>query len=351
MTTFTRRRALAAAASLFVAGVASACSSPEDDSEANASGPVKLRLGYFPNLTHATAIVGIEDGLFAKELGDTATLETKPFNAGPAAIEALFSGAIDATYIGPNPTVNGFTKSNGEALRVIAGAASGGVFFVVKPDITTPEQLKGKKIATPQLGNTQDVALRYWLKEKGFTTTKEGGGDVKIVPQENPQTVQTFRSGDIDGAWVPEPYASQLIDAGANVLVDERDLWPNKRFVITNLIVSTKFLKANPDVIKRLLRGSVAANAEIKANAAKAQDLVSKHIGKINTKPLDIELVKKAWLSLEFLSDPIANSLIDGAKHAEDVGLLTGAKLDGLYDLTLLNEVLRETGQPEVTQP
>ena len=172
-------------------GTTAACG---DDSDATGgSGPVTLRLGYFPNITHATALVGVEKGIFAEKLGSDVKLMTNTFNAGPAAIQALFSGAIDATYIGPNPTINAFSKSKGAAIRVISGAASGGVALVVKPEITTVDQLKGKKIATPQLGNTQDVALRYWLKEKGLTTNKEGGGDVKVVPQDNAQTVDDLR--------------------------------------------------------------------------------------------------------------------------------------------------------------
>ena len=234
-----------------------------------------LRLGYFPNITHAPAVVGVEKGIFAEKLGADVKLEPKTFNAGPAAIEAVFSGALDATYIGPNPTVNAFSKSKGEAVRVISGAASGGVALVVKPGITGPQDLKGKKIATPQLGNTQDVAIRYWLKQQGLTTTKEGGGDVKIVPQENAQTVETFNSGAIDGAWVPEPFVSRLVNAGGKVLVDERDLWPDKKFVITNLLVSTKFLKAHPDVVQKLVEGQVAANEFVNTKPDEAQQAIS----------------------------------------------------------------------------
>jgi NitT/TauT family transport system substrate-binding protein len=312
---------------------------------------VTLRLGYFPNITHAPAVVGVEKGIFAEKLGTGVTLETKTFNAGPAAIEAIFSGALDATYIGPNPTVNAFSKSKGEAVRVVSGAASGGVALVVKPDITSVEQLRGRKIATPQLGNTQDVAIRYWLKEKGLTTTKEGGGDVKIIPQENAQTVETFGSGAIDGAWVPEPFVSRLVNAGGKVLVDERDLWPDRKFVITNLIVSTKFLKAHPDVVKKLVEGQVAANEFVNGRPDEAQQAISDHIGKISGKPLDLKLIKQAWPTLEFTNDPIASSLKTGLDHAVAVGLTQPVSLDGLYDLTHLNEVLKGQGKTEVVQP
>ncbi|MEU4640285.1 ABC transporter substrate-binding protein [Micromonospora sp. NPDC023814] len=347
-------RRLVSLATLAVVGAATlgtAACGDDGESAGGGSGPVTLRLGYFPNITHAPAVVGVEKGIFAEKLGTGVTLETKTFNAGPAAIEAIFSGALDAAYIGPNPTVNAFSKSKGEAVRVVSGAASGGVALVVKPEITSVEQLRGKKIATPQLGNTQDVAIRHWLKEKGLTTTKEGGGDVKIIPQENAQTVETFGSGAIDGAWVPEPFVSRLVNAGGKVLVDERDLWPDGKFVITNLIVSTKFLKAHPDVVKKLVEGQVAANEFVNGKPDEAQQAISDHIGKISGKPLDLKLIKQAWPTLEFTNDPIASSLKTGLDHAVAVGLTQPVSLDGLYDLTYLNEVLKGQGKTEVVQP
>lgn len=320
-----------------------------DDNASTASGDkVSLRLGYFPNLTHATPIVGMAKGIFAEQLGADVSLEGKTFNAGPAAIEALFSGAIDATYIGPNPAINAWAKSKGKAVEIVAGAASGGVFFVTKPEITKAADLKGKVIATPQLGNTQDVALRYWLKRNGLHTTKEGGGDLEVKPQDNAVTVDAFKSGAIDGAWVPEPTASKLIALGGKVLVDERDLWPGGHFVITHLLVSTTFLTAHPDVVKKLVAGSVAANAFINANPTDAQQIVSNSIGKLTGKPLDAALVASAWKSLSFLDDPLPATLRDGAAHAQEVGLLDPVDLNGIYDLTALNEVLKAKGLAEV---
>lgn len=352
MRRLTSRRLISVAAVVAVGvatlGTVGACG---DDSGSAGAGPVTLRLGYFPNITHAPAVVGVEKGIFKEKLGGGVTLDLKTFNAGPEAIEAIFSGALDATYIGPNPTVNAFSKSKGEAVRVISGAASGGVALVVKPGITSAEQLRGKKIATPQLGNTQDVAVRYWLQEKGLKTTKEGGGDVKIVPQQNSQTLETFRSGAIDGAWVPEPFVSQLLNAGGKVLVDERDLWPDKKFVITNLIVSTKFLKAHPDVVKKLVEGQVAANEFVNTKPDEAQQAISTAIGKITGKPLDLKLIKQAWPTLEFINDPVASSLTTGLDHAVAVELTQPTSLDGLYDLEYLNDALKAAGKPEVVQP
>lgn len=343
---YLRLRRLAAV--VLVATTALGAAGCGDDSPGAGSGAVTLRLGYFPNITHATAIAGVEEGIFAQKLGSGVKLETKTFNAGPAAIEALFSGAIDATYIGPNPTVNAFSKSKGEAVRVIAGAASGGVALVVRPSIKSVTDLKGRSIATPQLGNTQDVALRYWLKEHGYTTTKEGGGDVKVVPQDNAQTVETFGTGAIDGAWVPEPFVSRLIDAGGTILVDERDVWPDGKFVIANLIVSRKFLKEHPDVVKKLVEGQVAANEFVNTKPDEAQQAISAHIGKITGKPLDLKLIKRAWPTLLFTNDPISSSLKTGLDHAVAIGLTEPVDLTGLYDLTYLNEILTAQGESQV---
>jgi NitT/TauT family transport system substrate-binding protein len=313
-----------------------------------AGGPVTLRLGHLPNITHATPIVGVAKGLFAREFGDKVKLEVKTFSAGPAAVEALFSGAIDAVYIGPNPTVNAHAQSKGKGVRVVAGAASGGAAFVVKPNIARPEDLKGKKVATPQLGNTQDVALRYWLKQHGFKSTKDGGGEVAILPQHNASAVDAFTSGAIDGAWVPEPFVSRLVKAGGQVLVDERDLWPSGRFVVTNLVVSKHFLGKHRDAVRRLVAGSVASNAWINANPQEAQQVLSDGIRSLTGKPLDAGLTAQAWKTLTFLDDPLADSLRTGAEHAEEVGLLQRVDLAGLYDLSLLNEVRKAGGAPQV---
>ena len=235
------------------------------------NGPVALRLGYFPNLTHAAALVGVANGIFAKDLGKNVTLKTSTFNAGP---EALFSGALDATYVGPNPAINAYQKSNGQAVRIIAGATSGGAALVVRPTISSAADLKGKKIASPQLGNTQDVALRSWLKKQGLNTTPEGGGDVQVLPQENSQTLDTFKSGQIDGAWVPEPWATRLVLEGkGKVLVDESTLWPGGRFLTTTLIVRTAFLNQHPDVVRNLLKGHVDATKFVNQNPALAQQI------------------------------------------------------------------------------
>src|SRR3954471_24555911 len=314
---------------------------------ADAGKPVTLRLGYFPNLTHPPALVGVENGIFAKALGDNVTLKTSTFNAGPNAIEALTADAIDASYLGPNPAINSFVKSKGESLRIVSGATSGGAFLVVKPDIKSAADLKGKKVASPQLGGTQDVALRSWLKEQGLKTDENGGGDVSIVPQDNAQTLDAFKAGDIVGAWVPEPWASRLeLEGGGKVLVDERDLWPGGEYVTTHLVVAKKFLDEHPDVVKKLIEGQYEANEYVNTHPAEAQKAANDQIEKITQKRLKDEVVTAAWKDLKFTNDPIASSLQKSADAANSVGLLDKVDLNGIYDLKLLNEVLKEHGQP-----
>jgi NitT/TauT family transport system substrate-binding protein len=310
--------------------------------------PTTLRLGYFPNVTHATAVVGIEGGLFQQQLGEGTTLDAKSFNAGPQAVEALLSGGLDATYLGPNPAINAFGQSKGEAIRIIAGATSGGAFFVVKPGVTK-ETLKGRKFASPQLGGTQDVALRSWLTEQGLSVPKEGGGDVTVVPQENAQTLETFKSGEIDGAWVPEPWATRLIlEGGGEVLVDERDLWPGQRYVTTHLIVRTEFLRQYPASVAALLKGHLGADALISGDAARAQALTNQGIEKVTGKKLSAELIAGAWRNLTFTVDPIGSSLRKSADDATRIGLLEAVDLNGIYDLGPLNRELKAAGRPEV---
>ena len=309
-----------------------------------------VKLGFFPNVTHATGLVDAQAGFFQKSLGSDVKLQTFFFNAGPPEMEALLSGSLDAAYVGPSPAINSFTRSNGRALRVVAGAADGGAFFVVKPSIRSAADLKGKKVASPNLGGTQDVALRYWLKSKGLSTTPEGGGDVSIVPQENAQTLETFRSGQIDGAWVPEPWATRLIrEGGGKVLVDERDLWPNHAFATTVLVVRTDFLKDRPDLVERLIQGQVNAVDWMHANPTKAQDAANTQIEKATGKKLSASVLSDAWVNITFTNDPEIATFKAGGQHAKDVGLLDRVSLDGIDDLTILNTVLTRSGKPKIS--
>lgn len=336
------------AASALLSAACGGSSSGAGSSPTTAGATTDLRLGFFPNVTHATAMVGVESGIFRSALGaDTLTLKT--FSAGPAAVEALFSGALDATYIGPNPAINAHLQSGGDAIRIISGATSGGASLVVRHGINGPADLKGKKLATPQRGGTQDVALRHWLKANNLKADLEGGGDVSITPQENAQTLETFRAGQIDGGWVPEPWATRLVqEGGGKVLVDERSLWPDGTFVTTHLVVRTKFLKEHPDTVRRLVAGQVQANELVNTNPAEAQRLVNQAITTITGKGVPAAVLDAAWKNLEFTDDPIATSLTTSADHARELGLLGRVDLKGIYDLTLLNEVLAAASRPEV---
>jgi len=329
--------------------VAAACGGG-GSSSAKSSGHVDLRLGYFPNLTHATALVGVANGIFTKDLGSNVTLQTKTFNAGPAAVEALFSNSLDITYVGPNPAINAFQKSNGQAVRLIAGATSGGAGLVVKPSINGPADLKGKKLASPQLGNTQDVALRNWLKKNGLNTTAEGGGDVQILPQDNAQTLDTFKSGQIDGAWVPEPWTSRLvIDGKGKLLVNEASVWPDGKFLTTTVIVRTQFLKDHPDVVKNFLKGHVEATNYINSHPAEAQQAANQAIAQLTGKALAAQVVQSAWKDLTFTWDPLASTLREEATDAQTVGLLNNTNLKGLVDVAPLNSVLKADGKGSVS--
>jgi len=309
----------------------------------------EVKIGYFPNLTHATALVGVQEGLFQKELGGT-TIKTSTFNAGPSEIEALNAGSIDIGWIGPSPAINGYTKSNGKNLRIIGGSASGGVKLVVNPKkIKSLKDVKGKKIATPQLGNTQDVAFLNWIAGQGWTVDAQSGkGDVSVVRTDNKVTPDAYKSGSIDGAWVPEPTASKLVAEGAKVLLDESALWPDKKFVITNIIVSQKFLKEHPDVVEAVLRGSVKTNEWIDANPEKAKASANTALEKLSGKALPADVIDPAWKSITFLDDPLASTLRTEAEHAVTAGLLDKPDLKGVYDLTPLNKVLRAEGKQEL---
>lgn len=313
--------------------------------------PVTVRLGYFPNLTHASAIVGVEAGLFKKALGKN-RLALSIYNSGSEEVTALFADALDIGYIGPSPTINAWAKSKGAAVRIVSGSASGGASFVVKKNIHSAADLKGKSVASPQLGSTQDLSLRSWLKSKGLKTNTSGGGDVSVLPQENALTLQAFQSGDLVGAWVPEPWATRLItEAGGKVLVDEADLWPDGQFVTANIVVRTKFLTRHPDVVEQVLRGQVAANELIARRPRRAQQLVIRGIKKITGKTLAGPLVAAAFENLTFTNDPIASTLVRSARNAAALGIIEPVRLTGIYDLRLLNKVLRAKNLEEIPKP
>jgi NitT/TauT family transport system substrate-binding protein len=355
-TTRTSRSPLRRTASLIAllplaAGLAACGGSSNADSGDSASGAApELRLGYFANVTHAPALIGVQEGLLADELGDT-KLTTQVFNAGPDEVEALFAGALDAAYIGPSPTINAYGQSDGDAIRIIAGAASGGAQLVVRDGINTAADLKGTTLASPQLGNTQDVALRTWLTDQGLKNSVSGGGDVTVAPTANSDVLNLFKSGDLDGAWVPEPYASRLVLEGAgHVLVNEKDLWPDGRFVTTHLIVRTEFLQKYPDTVVALLRGHVAAVQEATDDADKAKTAVNAALEGGGGKALSAEVLDRAWSELTVTYDPIAPALKQSAENGVAAGTTEKeVDLDGIYDLRPLNAVLKDKGLDTVS--
>ncbi|MGO4493197.1 ABC transporter substrate-binding protein, partial [Arthrobacter sp. 2YAF22_2] len=299
----------------------------------------ELKLGYFGNITHGPALVGVNKGFIAKDLGQT-KLSTQVFNAGPAAIEALNAGAIDATYIGPNPAINSYVKSKGESISIIAGAASGGAQLVVRPDITSAD-LKGKKIATPQLGGTQDVALRAWLGKQGYKTSPDGGGDVTIDPTENAQTLKLFQDGKLDGAWLPEPWASRLVlQAGAKVLVDEKDLWDKGEFVTTVLIVNKRFAAEHPETVKALLKGHVeSVNWLTAAPAAEKASVLNAALKESGGAALPADVVERSLKNITFTVDPLAGTYQKLQQDGVDAGTTKQADITGIFDLTALNSL------------
>ncbi|OII62285.1 sulfate ABC transporter substrate-binding protein [Streptomyces sp. CC53] len=306
-----------------------------------------VRVGYFANLTHGTALVGDREGFFQKELRGT-RLTTAVFGAGPSAVEALNGGSVDIAFLGPSPAVNGYVRSGGTNLRIVGGAASGGVKLVVDPErIRTVADVKGKRIASPQYGNTQDVALLHWLAQQGWKVDPHSGkGDVSVVRTDNKIAPDAYRSGAIDGAWVPEPTASKLVAEGARVLLDEASLWPDEKFLITAIAVSQRFLDAHPDVVEAVLRGAAQANAWINADRERAKQSVNAQLQKVSGKPLPAEVLDPAWASVRFLDDPLADTLRAQAGHAVAAGLLEKPDLSGIYDLRPLNRTRTAAGEP-----
>jgi NitT/TauT family transport system substrate-binding protein len=352
-----RARAVVAAglaAALLASGAAAGCSSDSSKDaggSGNSSAPVTLRLGFLENITHSTALIGIKEGFFTKDLGKNVTLKLYPFSTGTEEATALLAGQLDAAYVGPNPAIEAWQKSDGQLIKVISGAASGGAELVVKNGITSAAQLKGQKLATPSLGNTQDVALRYWLKTQGLTTSATGGGDVPITPlTPNSDAVLAFESGSIAGGWEPAPYDAEMLSDGGHVLVNEASLWPGGQFVTTELVATQSFIGAHPSVITGLLKGSVQANNFINSDKTAAETAANAELAAVSGKALKSKIVAASFAQVTFTNDPIASSLITDAQHAVSLGLLKPVSgLSAIYDLGPLNKVLAADGQTQVS--
>ena len=306
----------------------------------------KIRIGYFANVTHAAALVGVQRKTFETYFkADKTKVEFTVFNAGPAVVEAMKGGAIDVSYIGPSPAISGYASTGGSLLRIIAGATLNGAQLIVKPTINSVADLKGKTIATPQLGNTQDVAARAYFKKQGLNTTITGGGDVAIAPTENANTLTLFKSGKLDGAWVPEPWASRLVlEGGGKVLLDEKDIWPNQQFLTTQVVASKSFLEKFPGSVETFLRAHVDTSDWIsqKKNEAKVKELIQAELLAKTGKSLATNVIDRAWPNIIVSEDPLAKALLTSANNASGVGLLQlpAKGLTKIYDIRILNKIL-----------
>ena len=343
------RRLLATLAVLALVVGLAACGD-DDDNKAGAAGDngnLTLRLGYFANVTHAPALIALQNGSLQNKLGSNVKLDLKVFNAGSEAVTAILGDALDATFIGPSPAITAYQQTDGD-VRVVSGVASGGAYLVVKNGLNSAADLKGKKIAVPSKGNTQDVALRVWLGNNGVKVTRDGG-DVTIGPQDNSITLTAFQDGTIDGAWVPEPWATRLVKEGnGKVLVDEKTLWPDGKYATTLLLVTKKLLDDHPDVVQHLIEATADAVDLIKTDPAEAKKLTADGIEKATGKTIAADLVDTSFAHITFTLDPIASSVQKSAEEGKDIGFLESSDLGEIFDLNLANQVLSGRGQPAV---
>ncbi len=341
----------AAGVALLAAGCGSSGSSGSSGSGSDPAAQVVLRLGFLENITHASALVGVKEGFFTKNLGKNVTLKLYPFSTGTEEATALLAGQLDAAYVGPNPAIKAWQTSSGKLISVISGAASGGAELVVSKKITSASQLKGQKLASPSLGNTQDVSMRYWLKQQGLTTTSTGGGAVPITPiTPNSDAVLAFEAGKIAGGWEPAPYDAEMLAAGGHVLVNEASLWPSGQFVTTEIVATQSYISQHPTVISDLLKGQIEANSFIASNQSTAAAAANAELASLSGKSLKPDILAAAFSQVTFTNDPIASSLIADAQHAVAVGLLSPVKdLSAIYDLSPLNKLLAADGQSQVS--
>lgn len=311
--------------------------------------PQELRLGFFPNITHAQALYARATGSFEQAIG--APIRWTAFNDGPTAMEALLADQLDGTFIGPNPAITAYIRSHGEKFVIVAGAAAGGAALVVRTNsgIASNKDFGGKTIATPQLGNTQDISARIWLLKNGYRTVAEGGA-VNLVNLSNPDQLTLFRKGQIDGAWTVEPWVSRLqLQAGGRIFLDEKQLWPDGHYVTTQLILTRSFLKQHPQEARNLLRADVEATEWITNHLELAATMLNEQIRHETSRALPKDVIRHALRHVDFTWDPIASSLYQDAEFAYQIHFLRQPPdLAGIYDLTLLNEVLKSKGIPPV---
>ena len=295
----------------------------------------KIRIAYFPNIGHAIPIVGMENGFFQNSLGDQITIETRVFDSGPQAIESLFGNSIDLAYVGPGPAINGFLNSENHNVKILAGAASGGASFIVHPDseINFASDFAGKKIAAPQIGNTQDVSLRNYLSENGLRTA-EKGGSVIVYNIANPDIYTLFAKGDIDGAWIPEPWATILVtELNGKRLFHEEDLWPNQEFASVLLIANADFVEKNPESIIDLLKSHHETATWINQNPIETRIIFNNFLNSHLGQSLSDDIVDVALSNIVITADPLPDSVYSFAEKANALGYLgrNGYDLSGIF--------------------
>lgn len=343
------RRALAVAA-LAALSLAAGCTRAQESAPAPVAdqGPApQLRLGYFPNITHAGALIGVQNGLFAQDLGLT-KLTTQTFNAGPEETAALLGDSIDIGFIGSGPAINAYKQDPG-GIRVIAGATSGGAQLVVRPGITSPQQLLGKKIATPQLANTQDIALKKWLAQNNLPVGT-GPNAVEVVNIDNARALDAYKTGQLDGGWLPEPFASRsVLEGGAVPLLDERSLWPNGQFPTTVVVARTDYVQAHPATVAAFLKGLVASEDLARTNPDAAKTAANTGLGASGSKPLAQNVLDRAWSQVSLNPDPLASTFPQLANDAVTAGTAKSATdVKGLIDVGPLDQALIAAGRPTV---
>ena len=307
----------------------------------------KIRIAYFPNIGHAIPIVGIEKGFFEESIGDQTKIETRVFDSGPQAIESLFANSIDLAYVGPGPAINGFLNSNNHNVKILAGAASGGASFIVHPnsEINSVSDFAGKKIATPQIGNTQDVSLRHYLSENGLKSA-EKGGSVIVYNISNPDIYTLFVKGDIDGAWVPEPWATILeTELDGKRLFHEEELWPNKEFASVLLIANTDYVEKNPIIIANFLQSHHETVTWINTNPVETRIVFNDFLNSYLGQSLSDDVVDIALSNIVITADPLHNSIFSFAERADALGYLgrNGYDLSEIFLNFDVNSIVEES--------
>ena len=301
----------------------------------------KIRVAFFPSIGHIIPIVGLEEKIFEKGIGEEKQIETKLFDSGPQVIESIFSGSIDVAYVGPGPIINGFLKSDGKDIKILSGAASGGASFIIQPNsgLESLENFDGKRIASPQISNSQDVSLRHYLESHGLKSV-ENGGTVFVLNISNPDIYTLFAKGDIDGAWVPEPWATILVQELDGIrLFNEEKLWPNEEFASVLLIVRTEYLENNPETIQKWVESHEKIVTWINSNPDKSKSLFSSFLIDYMGKSLPTKIIDESFSNITITSDPIKNSVIIFAERADSLGYLgrDGYNLDGIFYNAVLN--------------